>query len=34
MTDYVRNNKTKRILTMGIAVLMVFSLLVSRWRWH
>ena len=26
MTDYVRNNKTKRILTMGIAVLMVFSL--------
>ena len=28
MIDYVRNNKTKRILTMGIAVLMVFSLLV------
>ena len=28
MTDYVRTNKTKRILTMGIAVLMVFSLLV------
>ena len=29
MTDYVRDNKTKRILTMGIAILMVFSLVAG-----
>ena len=29
MTDYVRDNKTKRILTMVIAVLMVFSLVAG-----
>ena len=28
MTDYAKNYNTKRILTMGIAILMVFSLLV------